>query len=63
MKTIPFHPPGTRIHLPEGGTGVITGTNRWDRNKYEVRPDEALDDTDTGCLRRLVSHEDARVVE
>ncbi|NYT25355.1 hypothetical protein H0A73_17280 [Alcaligenaceae bacterium] len=56
-------PTGTRIYFPEGGTGVITGVNRWSSDKYEVRPDDALDDTDTGCLRRLVLLSEARVAE
>lgn len=55
-------PPGTRLHLPGGRTGTITGTNLF-CPKYEVAPDEPTADEQARDTRHLIAFEDARVVK
>lgn len=54
-------PLGTRLHLPDGRTGKITGTKEW--GQYEVQPDNPTPDEVERKLKFLIDLDKARVLE
>lgn len=54
-------PLGTRLHLPGGRTGKITGTKEW--GQYEVQPDNPTPDEVERELKFLIDFDRAVLVE
>lgn len=59
MNTLPT---GTRLLLPSGKRGTITGTSMWDSSIYEVKIDGHDDERD-GFIRDLVPANTVRPLE
>ena len=59
MKNLPT---GTRVQLPNGKSGTITGTNMWDHSIYEVKIDGHDDERD-GFIRDLAPANTVRPLE
>lgn len=51
-------PLGTRLHLPDGRTGKITGTKEW--GQYVVAPDDPTHEEQIRDVRHLIPIGEAR---